>query len=108
MLASQNLRAFSLKGKVSNYLMPFIILFKNGEMANKIKAATKVSAAINQNKGRSNLVTSAFICDATKLPAANEPIQTPIMVEVIFTGESLVTIDKPMGDKQSSPNVWNK
>lgn len=31
--------------------------------------------------------------------------QTPINKEPSLTGESLATIDNPIGDKQSSPNV---
>ena len=32
----------------------------------------------------------------------------PITSATILTGASLVTNDRPMGDRQSSPKVWNE
>ena len=91
--------------------MPFIIRFSQGVSVNKIMAAIAVSMAINQNTGTSyprtpsSFIEIDFICEATKLPAANDPIQTPIIVETNLPGDNLVTIDNPIGERQSSPNV---
>ncbi len=45
---------------------------------------------------------------AMVLPMAVPRNQVPIMRLTNFGGASLVTFDKPTGDRQSSPNVWNR
>jgi len=42
------------------------------------------------------------------LAAATNRNQAPIIKDAIRRGANLVTIDKPIGDKQSSPIVWKK
>ena len=39
---------------------------------------------------------------------AKERNQAPMALPVIFLGASLVTMDRPMGDRNSSPVVWSR
>lgn len=91
--------------------MPFIILLNQGESINSNTEATPVITATNQNTFTGCPIDTSIdfdifsICDAPKLPAANENIHTPIIVEINLGGASLVTIDSPIGDIHNSPMV---
>ena len=43
-----------------------------------------------------------------KLATEEESIQTAIRIEANFGGESLVTTERPTGERQSSPMVCNR
>ncbi len=93
------------------YLIPCIILLNHGPKINKSAAATPVITATNQNTFTGCPMVASIdldkvsICEAPKLPAANENIHTPISVDTNFGGANLVTIDKPMGEIHNSPMV---
>lgn len=99
-----NLARFEL----SVYETPLIIFFNQGDRANKHKAPTNEEPTRNGNKGNSNLCKIASNIPAKYCAEAMLANHIPIISETTRGGDNLVIIDKPTGDKQSSPKVWNK
>ena len=64
----------------------------------------------NPNDGHESifLAESLAISPATKFPAAEAKNHIPIMNPTILCGESLVTDDRPTGDRHNSPSVCSK
>ena len=53
----------------------------------------------------SNLEDNTAKYPPIKLPKKEEANHTPINMDINLAGANLVTIDKPTGDKHSSPQV---
>ena len=74
----------------------------------------KITPANNDVTVRNVNKSISFVCNiegnlpAIKLATAEERNQKPIKSEAIFFGETLDTMDKPMGDRHSSPKVCKK
>jgi len=74
----------------------------------------KITPAKSDETVRKVNKSISFVCNiegnlpAIKLATAEERNQKPIKREAIFFGETLDTIDKPMGERHSSPKVCKK
>ena len=93
----------------AHYFTPYIHDFIFLDMNHISAAKTMDRTAGIENKDVSGHVSYKLaICPASRFPKKLDINHTPINIDMYFMGASLVTMDKPMGERQSSPVVVKK
>ena len=78
------------------------------ELRTRVPAPAAIAAIEPNNPGSGKLSNRPPRIPAIRLPSAAPMNQIPIICPVSFGGESLVTLERPTGERQSSPSVCRK
>src|SRR5215210_2279954 len=103
------LRMRLLDGGYAHQCTPLISLRIGRASSARIRPAPAVMAnTAPKSCGSGSFSNCPATRPAIRLPSAIDMNQMPIICPTLRCGASLVTVESPTGDRQSSPQVWNR